>query len=422
MDSPGIAWSSRVVASPESQRVLHVCSTLLQRTETFIQQRLHGRRFAPVALAWKRVDEGLDVPCPWMVVPSNGERRWLPSELRRLDRKARHHWRLLRIVRGAAPTVVHAHFGPTALQVDRECRLLGIPLVVSFYGYDAGSAPRDPVFRRGYRRLFRMVGAVTAEGPVLAQRLVELGADPSRVKLLPLSLPGWALREPQRAIGVDDAVLHLIQIARFVEKKAVDTTLRAVASARAAGVSVRLTLIGDGPLRSQVDALVAELRLAAAIERPGFVGYDALPARLGAAHVLVQPSRTSGDGDTEGGAPTILVEAQAQGLPVLATNHADIPNVVRHGRTALLTPEGDHEALAASIVQLARDRTLLARLAAEARPFALRRHDPEKLIALRERIYLDAIRRVRSHLGPMPSSPGMPIPANRALPAAGVRA
>jgi colanic acid/amylovoran biosynthesis glycosyltransferase len=325
------------------------------------------------------------------------------------------------MIQRCAPAVVHAHFGPTALQVDRECRLLGTPLVVSFYGYDAGSAPRDPVFRRGYRRLFRTVAAVTAEVPELARRLIELGAPASRVKLLPLSLPEWALREPRRRVAADDATLRLVQIARFVEKKGVDTTLRAVAAARAAGVSLRLTLIGDGPLRPQVDALIRDLGLGDVIERPGFVGYDALPARLAAAHALVQPSRTSRDGDTEGGAPTIVVEAQAQGLAILATNHADIPHVVRDGRTALLVTESDHEALAANIVRLAGDRELLARLSAEARPFALRRHDPEKLVALRERIYFDAIRRVRWRPGLLRTS-RKALPENGALPAPGVGA
>lgn len=379
-------------------RVLHVCDALLNPSETFIQQRLLARRFEAVAMAWRRVENGLDVWCRVVLVPHrsyDGVSYWLGEKLGSFAERASGKLSVFRLLRSTKPAVVHAHFGPVALRIDRECRLLGVPLVVSFYGYDAGSAQRDPAIRRGYARLFASVAAVTAEGPVLARRLMDLGARPETVKLLPLSLPPWGTLPPVRTVPPDDATLRLLQVARFAEKKGVDTTLRAVAAARDAGVRVRVMLAGDGPLRRELEALASELRLGEAVEFAGFVSHDALPHLFGSVHALIQPSRTASDGDTEGGAPTVLIEAQAHGLPVFATIHADIPNVVRHGRTALLSPESDAAALAQNIVCAARDRDLLRRLGDEARRFALRRHDPERLLGLRERVYREAIRRHR---------------------------
>jgi colanic acid/amylovoran biosynthesis glycosyltransferase len=380
--------------SHRPQRVLHVCAELLHRTETFIQQRLVGEQFQSVAMAWRRVEDGLDLPCPSVILSETWwVTRWLARALGSFGRLLGEHAQTLRAIHACRPDVVHAHFGHVAIRVDRECRLLGIPLVASFYGHDASSAWNDPALRRGYSRLFASATTITAEGPVLARRLKAIGARPETVRLLPLSLPAWALSRPVALADPMDPTLRLLQVARFTEKKGIETTLRALAHAHNSGASVRLVLAGAGPLRPQIEGLIADLQLSAVVECLGFIHHSSLPDHFKRAHALVQPSVTAANGDTEGGAPAVLIEAQAQGLPVLATTHADIPTVVRHGHNALLCAEGDHASLAANIVALASDRSLLARLAAAARPFVLRRHCPAKLLALRERIYRNAIRR-----------------------------
>jgi colanic acid/amylovoran biosynthesis glycosyltransferase len=74
-------------------------------------------------------------------------------------------------------------------------------------------------------------------------------------------------------------------------------------------------------------------------------------AAMRRAHVCIQPSRTAADGDSEGGAPTVLLEMQAAGIPVVATRHADIPNVVADPDA--LVEEEDVDGLAAALVRLA---------------------------------------------------------------------
>lgn len=378
--------------SADQPTVLHVARRLLSPSETFVQQRLVGDRYAPVAAAWERVDGGLQVPCPTRLLRSRDIPALRAAPLRNVFGRLASRADILRLLLHLRPAVVHAHFGVNAVRIDRECRWLGIPLVVSFYGFDAAVAPHDPIWRAAYERMFRSVAAVTAEGPTLARALADIGAPPRRVKLLPLGLPAWALDEPERRVGWDEGPLRLLQVARFVEKKGVDLTLKALAEARRAGCDARLTLIGDGELRPQIETLVRDLALGEAVELLGWRPHDELPRRLAECHALIQPSRTASNGDTEGGHPTVLVEAQAQGVPVLATTHADIPQAVHHEVTGLLVPEDDTAALAAAIRKLADDRSLLASFAHAARPRALRRHDPGRLVALRERVYREAIR------------------------------
>jgi glycosyltransferase involved in cell wall biosynthesis len=125
----------------------------------------------------------------------------------------------------------------------------------------------------------------------------------------------------------------------------------------------------------------------------GFRPYHELPEFLAASHLLVQPSRTAKNGDTEGGHPTTIVEALAQGVPVVGTRHADIPFAVREGETGLLCAEEDVGALAAALETLHRDRDRLVRMSQVARKRTLVRHDPERLRRLRERIYREAARK-----------------------------
>lgn len=301
------------------------------------------------------------------------------------------------------PTVVHAHFGLAGLRVDRACQVLGTPLIVSFYGFDASSRPNNPEVARRYRQLFQTAAALTAEGPALARQLLALGAPTDRVKLLPLGLPAWALEVPERSISWEAKPLRLLQVARFAEKKGIDTSLRALAAARAKGADAELVLVGSGRLETSIRALIGELGLEDAVTLPGFVPHAELPRLLAEAHAFLQPSRTADDGDTEGGHPTTLLEAQAQQVPVLGTRHADIPMAVRHGVTGWLVAENDHPALADALVALDRDRGRLRRMGEAARPWVLRRHHPDRLIRLRERVYREALRTYANRAQPLSS-------------------
>jgi colanic acid/amylovoran biosynthesis glycosyltransferase len=371
--------------------VLHVVGSALSRSETFIARQLQGATYEPSLLAWSRVPDGLPIPCPTIIIGS-GRDHWLGHHLR-VAARAQRLLDTTAAVWGSRADVVHAHFGNTGARIRPHCRLLRKPLVVSFYGFDVGQVSQDGRARRAYARLCRSASVLTAEGPVLARRLMALGARADSVKLLPLTLPSWALATPERVVAFHEGGLRLVQAARFVEKKGVDTTLRALALARRQGADVSLDLVGDGPLRPELERLARELGLGASVRWHGFIDSDNLPSILARAHALVQPSRTASNGDTEGGHPTVIIESQAAGVPALATRHADIPSVVADGKTGFLVDEdAPPEALAASMVQAHENREQLAAMGSSARAYVLRRHHPERLLRLRERIYREARR------------------------------
>jgi glycosyltransferase involved in cell wall biosynthesis len=194
--------------------------------------------------------------------------------------------------------------------------------------------------------------------------LAALGADPARIEVLPWGVD-VARFAPRAPAAVADEVRFAI-VCRFTAKKGVADLLGAFALVRRAGVRARLTVAGDGPLRASYLDLIAELGLGDSVAVAGFVSQERLPAFLAEQHVFVHPSVTTQDGDKEG-TPTVLMEAQAAGLPVIATRHAGIPDVVADGVSGHLVAEGDVAALAERMIHCARHPEEWPRLGAAGR-------------------------------------------------------
>lgn len=141
--------------------------------------------------------------------------------------------------------------------------------------------------------------------------------------------------------------------------------LAAVASLRRQGRRVNAVLAGDGPDRRSLEELARELDVADRVTFTGPLAHDRVIDLYRRASVLVTPSVVSSDGRREG-IPTVLLEAMACGVPVVASDLTGIPELVEPGVTGLLTPPGDHEAIARAIETLLDDPGLAAGLVARA--------------------------------------------------------
>jgi colanic acid/amylovoran biosynthesis glycosyltransferase len=134
--------------------------------------------------------------------------------------------------------------------------------------------------------------------------------------------------------------------ASFREKKGLGYGLEAFARlAQRRRGQVQLTIIGDGPLKDELRELATRMKVMPFIRWLGYQPHEVFLREAAACHLYMAPSVVAADGDTEGGAPVSIIEAQATGLPVLATTHADIPEVTLPGVSAFLVPERDVDAL-----------------------------------------------------------------------------
>lgn len=366
----------------------HVLRAYLPRSETFVHTLLrHQRRWRPVALA-ERTEHLEEFPLEH-VVELRATGGTLPERaLRRLRAYAAgtgSAWdhRLAQAARVHGCAALHAHFGPMGCRALGARERLELPLVTTFYGFDLAFAEENPDWREPYRRLFERGDAFVCEGPFMAERLAGIGAPRERVRVVRIGLDlaqfPFEPRRPARPLVV-------IQTGRFSEKKGFDLSVRAFARARPEMPEAELWLVGDGEERPRLEALVEELAVGDSVRFLGMLSHAEYRAAMAGAHVGIQPSRTASDGDTEGGAPTVLLEMQAAGMPLVATRHADIPAVV--ARPEELVPEDDADALATALVAVATaPAPEWRRRAEEGRALVEREHDARVTAARVEALY-----------------------------------
>jgi len=253
--------------------------------------------------------------------------------------------------------LVHAHFGPSGIEILPVARDLGIPLVVTFHGFDASTLLRQAWYVSGLRELFEYAHVISVS-EIMGRRLIEYGAPAERVYPLHIGVPLDSFRYVSRSSVVQKVrrgeLLSFLQVARFVEKKGHFYTLRAFRRLREVYPKVRLVLGGDGPLRLQAQLLVRQLGLEDSVQFLGTVDENSVRRLMAEADVFVQHSVTAADGDEEG-IPTVVMEAMASGLPVVSTLHAGIPELVQDGVTGYLVEERDVEKYFVRLVDVLSD-------------------------------------------------------------------
>jgi glycosyltransferase involved in cell wall biosynthesis len=149
----------------------------------------------------------------------------------------------------------------------------------------------------------------------------------------------------------------IVAVGRLTDKKAPHLTILAFAEALQRMPSLRLRIIGSGELASVCRDMIIALGLAQAVELVGSASKDEIMSAMQDAFLFVQHSVIALNGDTEG-TPVAVLEAGAAGLPVVATRHAGIEEVIHHGVTGLLVNERDVMAMSDAILQFARNREL----------------------------------------------------------------
>jgi glycosyltransferase involved in cell wall biosynthesis len=278
-------------------------------------------------------------------------------------------WRTARHVAGARrATVMHGHWvvpgGITAALAAPR-----IPLVVSLHGSDVFVAETIAAARFAARTAFRRAGAVTACSEDLARRAVALGADASRVEVVPYGVdirrfrPDAHVRaEVRAAIGVEPNQLLVFAAGRLVRKKGFEYLVDAMA-ALPNNLPAVLVIGGVGDLDGELRQRAAG---SARVRLLGNLAQEDVARHLAAADIVVVPSVRDEAGNVDG-LPNVVLEALASGTPVVTTRAGGIGAVVTHEETAVLVPERDPAAIAAAIVVLARDPSRRTAIGARAR-------------------------------------------------------
>ncbi len=252
------------------------------------------------------------------------------------------------IRRRSSSTGISAGPRPTPCRLKKA---FGLPLVTTFYGVDMSALPRLAEWKRVYTELFAQGDLFMVEGSHMARALAQLGCPAERIVVQHIGIDTAGIAFAERCVP-DSGDTRILMCGAFREKKGIRYGIEAFAQVARERADVRLVVAGDGPDRPAIERMVEDLGLSCRVDLVGFVGHQRFHELAAGAHLFMAPSCTASDGDNEGGAPTVLLEAQAAGLPVLSTFHADIPEVVLDGVSGLLVPERDSDALAQALKAL----------------------------------------------------------------------
>jgi glycosyltransferase involved in cell wall biosynthesis len=288
------------------------------------------------------------------------------------------HRAVRRLLEAQRPDIVHTHDYRADLLHAPLARRMGIPTVTTIHGSSRMSWRTD-LFEAVQFRLLRRFQAVVAVSRALVADLTRAGVPPDRIHLVPNAWDGrselLSRVDARHALGLPLDAFVVGWVGRLIPIKGCDVFLRAVS--RLGDRSIHASIIGHGPERQRLEALVAQDGLA---DRVHFHG-----CREGAAKLLrafdawVLSSRSEGT-------PMALFEAMAAGVPIVATNVGGVGDAVSEAEACLVPPD-DPDALAARLQDIHRGRFDTEARVAAARARLLAQHGTEQWVERHMAVY-----------------------------------
>lgn len=365
-------------AVPRPQRRLLVIGVQWP-LETFLENLLRGLGAAgwTVTVASRHPFGPTAAPLRRLPLPREGAfglLTVLPHLAAGLLRRPRRAWRLLRQRPGGPRQLQHLlpflggdfdllYFPWNGTALDYLPLFdLGLPTLVSCRGSHVQVSPHNPKrrhLRAAMPELFAAASAVHGVSRGILQEAASLGLDPAKAEVIhPAVDLGFFSPSPAR---VGAAPLRLIGAGSLIWRKGFEYALRALAELKRRGFDqLQLTLIGDGPDRQRLLFAIDELALHGQVELAGRQPPAAIRERLRSSDIFLLPSVSEGISNA-------ALEAMACGLPVVASDCGGMAEAIEDGRSGLLVPPRDPQAIADAVIRLAADRELRARLGRAAR-------------------------------------------------------
>ncbi|MBE9061419.1 glycosyltransferase [cf. Phormidesmis sp. LEGE 11477] len=310
--------------------------------------------------------------------------------------------------------IIHAQFGNLGFHslllrdLSPNARL-----VVMFRGFDIS----QQVQAKGpgvYSSLFKQADFFLTNCDFFRQRLLALGCPPDRVRVHYSGLDCSKFTPKLHSghfSGPSSEKVRIAATGRLVEKKGFEYAIKAIAKVAEHSPHVTFDIIGDGPLRPELSALIETLNMQETIHLLGWRDEQEIIDTLTRSHLFVAPSVTAAKGNQD--APiNVLKEAMALGLPVVSTTHGGIPELVEDGVSGFLVPERDADAIAQALTTLIAHPERWSAMGAAGRAYVEAHYNldslNDKLLALYQQLTADPKE------GPYQSPPDV-VPATQSL-------
>lgn len=289
----------------------------------------------------------------------------------------------IRLCRRERFDVIHVHWPfPHAIWGYAASRLSGAPMVLTFHGAELLLARKFSFVTPVLRWAIARARGVICNSRFTAGEVRKISGYEADV--IPFGVTVAARPAEKQA---DKAVKDILFVGRLIRRKGVDVLLQAITIV-AEKVPCQLHVVGDGDMREPWMALAGDIGCKN-VTFHGLVTNERLQELYATADAFVLPAIVDDRGDTEG-LGVVLVEALSFTTPVVASNVGGIPDVIIDGKTGLLVPEKDAQALAIAIVRVLTDEALAHRLAAAGLDHAQSYFDWARITDRFEQVYLAA--------------------------------
>lgn len=269
--------------------------------------------------------------------------------------------------------LVLAQYGPSGVELMPICQKLKIPLVVHFHGYDAFRDDILGTYGKHYLEMFEYAQAIIAVSEDMKWQLIKLACPETKIKLIPYGV------DTQLFAPKSVAKKGLISCGRFVEKKGILHSLKAFKRLLETHPNENLKLIGDGPLKEEIESFILANNLSQNISLTGVLKPGEVAKALQESKVFLQHSITTEDNDQEG-TPLSILEAMSCGLPVIATKHAGIKQLIQDGKNGYLVEEKDEIGMSEKMKQVLSSESQLNIMGEFARKTVLDQYSLERYI------------------------------------------
>ncbi|AXC29495.1 glycosyltransferase [Raoultella sp. X13] len=230
-----------------------------------------------------------------------------------------------------------AHFGTcgTIANSLRELGVLDGKIVTVFHGFDISIKEILSRYKKQYTNLFAEGDLFFPISHLWKDKMISLGCESSKIEVIRMGIHVDEFLYNERSIG---ETLNIVSVCRLIEKKGIEYSIRACSILKANNIPFKYTIVGYGPLESSLRSLIDQLGLADMVTITGFQSQSNVKTILDKSNVFVLPSITSENGDMEG-IPVALMEAMANGLPVVSTFHSGIPELIENNISGYLCDE-----------------------------------------------------------------------------------
>ncbi|HMG15775.1 MAG TPA: glycosyltransferase family 4 protein [Saprospiraceae bacterium] len=266
------------------------------------------------------------------------------------------------ILKNEKISLIHCHYGVSAITLIPIIRKFDIPIIVTFHGYDASKMLLEEDYSNKLSLFFKLNSYSITVSKNMEVRLLKYNLNIDRNVVIPCGI------DTNYFVKINEikklGPLILLHSGRVTPKKGVLDLAKVFNEIKE--LNIVLWIMGDGvgidnDEYDQLKAYIQEFKLEKKVKLFGAQPSEEVKLRMQQSDIFILNSRVSKDGDMEG-LPVSILEAMACGLPVISTYHSGIPEIITNGENGLLVPEFDNIALREAILTLINDSELRKKL------------------------------------------------------------